>query len=49
MEPTQPQQINIKITDEIMEGRYANMMQVMHAKEDVEITGGKEKGRLILM
>ena len=34
MEPTQPQQINIKITDEIMEGRYANMMRVSHTKEE---------------
>jgi hypothetical protein len=34
MEPNQPNQINIKITDEILEGRYANMMQVMHTKEE---------------
>jgi len=34
MESNQPQQINIKITDEILEGRYANMMQVMHTKEE---------------
>lgn len=30
----QPNQINIKITDEVLEGRYANMMQVMHTKEE---------------
>jgi len=29
-----PNEINIKITDEILEGRYANMMQVMHTKEE---------------
>ncbi len=28
------QKINIKITDEILEGSYANMMQVMHTKEE---------------
>jgi len=33
-QPNQPNQINIKITDEVMEGRYANMMQVMHTKEE---------------
>lgn len=34
-QPEQPQhQINIKITDEIMQGRYANMMRVSHTKED---------------
>ena len=27
-------QINIKITDEILEGRYANMMMVAHTKEE---------------
>ena len=30
----QPKQINIKITDEVMAGRYANMMQVAHTKEE---------------
>lgn len=30
----QPQQINIKITDEVLEGRYANMMRVAHTKEE---------------
>jgi hypothetical protein len=30
----EPQKINIKITDEVMEGRYANMMQVAHTKEE---------------
>jgi len=34
MESDKPQQLNIKITDEVMEGRYANMMQVMHTKEE---------------
>ncbi len=34
MEQKQPNQINIKITDEVMEGRYANMMQVAHTKEE---------------
>lgn len=29
-----PQKINIKITDEVMAGSYANMMQVMHNKEE---------------
>jgi len=29
-----PNEINIKITDEILGGRYANMMQVMHTKEE---------------
>jgi hypothetical protein len=33
-QPNQPQQINIKITDEVMEGRYANMMRVSHTKEE---------------
>jgi hypothetical protein len=33
-QPQQPNQINIKIIDEILEGRYANMMQVMHTKEE---------------
>ena len=27
-------QINIKITDEVMSGKYANMMQVAHTKEE---------------
>jgi len=26
--------INIKAPDELLQGRYANMMQVMHAKEE---------------
>jgi len=30
----QPKQINIKITDEVMAGKYANMMQVAHTKEE---------------
>lgn len=30
----QPQEIKIKITDEVMEGRYANMMRVSHTKEE---------------
>ena len=34
MEKEQPKQINIKITDEVMAGKYANMMQVMHTKEE---------------
>ncbi|MDD5341541.1 MAG: DUF3467 domain-containing protein [Patescibacteria group bacterium] len=29
-----PQEISIKITDEVMEGRYANMMRVSHTKEE---------------
>lgn len=32
--PNQPQQINIKITDEVLAGRYANMMSVSHTKEE---------------
>lgn len=27
-------ELNIKAPDEILQGRYANMMQVMHAKEE---------------
>jgi len=42
MNPNQPiqpqqnqgQQINIKITDEVLGGKYANMMQVAHTKEE---------------
>jgi len=30
----QPQQINIKITDDILAGKYANAMQVAHTKEE---------------
>ncbi len=30
----QKKQINIKITDEVLAGRYANMMQVAHTKEE---------------
>lgn len=29
-----PNEINIKITDEVLEGRYANMMRVSHTKEE---------------
>jgi len=29
-----PKQINIKITDEVLTGKYANMMQVAHTKEE---------------
>lgn len=34
MSEQNPNEINIKINDEILEGRYANMMQVMHTKEE---------------
>ncbi|MBU2566907.1 DUF3467 domain-containing protein [Patescibacteria group bacterium] len=27
-------ELNIKAPDELLQGRYANMMQVMHAKEE---------------
>ncbi|HDQ22632.1 MAG TPA: DUF3467 domain-containing protein [Candidatus Uhrbacteria bacterium] len=33
-QPNEPQKINIKITDEILAGKYANMMQVMHTREE---------------
>ena len=29
-----PNEINIKITDEILEGKYANFMRVSHTKEE---------------
>jgi len=30
----QPQQINIKATDEKLKGEYSNVMQIMHTKEE---------------
>ncbi|MCX6746252.1 MAG: DUF3467 domain-containing protein [Candidatus Parcubacteria bacterium] len=33
-QPNQGQQINIKAIDEILAGKYANMMQVAHTKEE---------------
>jgi len=33
-QPNQGQQINIKATDEVLAGKYANMMQVAHNKEE---------------
>lgn len=30
----EPQQIQIKVTDEKMKGEYANVMQVLHTKEE---------------
>jgi len=32
--PIQPGQINIKISDELLAGKYSNMMQVAHTKEE---------------
>ena len=32
--PNQPQQINIKISDELLAGKYSNMMQVAHTKDE---------------
>lgn len=32
--PQQSQQIQVKIADEILKGTYANMMQVLHTKEE---------------
>ena len=34
MQANQPQQINIKINDEVLAGKYANAMQVTHTKEE---------------
>ena len=33
-QPNQPQQINVKAIDEILAGKYTNMMQVAHTKEE---------------
>jgi hypothetical protein len=35
--PQGKQQINIKITDEVLQGKYSNNMQVMHTKEEFVI------------
>lgn len=34
MDQNQPQNLNIKITDEVLKGQYANMMMVTHTKEE---------------
>ncbi len=34
MQNQQPNQIQIKITDEVLAGKYANSMQVSHTKEE---------------
>lgn len=34
MNPQQPQQIQVKITDEVLKGTYANMAQIAHTKEE---------------
>ncbi len=34
VQQSKPNQIQIKATDEKMKGEYANMMQVMHTKEE---------------
>ncbi|MDZ4229803.1 MAG: DUF3467 domain-containing protein [Candidatus Veblenbacteria bacterium] len=32
--PNQPQQIQVKITDDVLKGVYANMAQIAHSKEE---------------
>ncbi len=32
--PNQPQQIQVKIPDEILKGVYANLVQIAHTKEE---------------
>lgn len=34
MNQQQPQQINIKATDEKLKGEYSNVMQILHTKEE---------------
>lgn len=34
MSQNQPQQINIKATDEKIKGEYSNVMQILHTKEE---------------
>ncbi|MBI2356100.1 MAG: DUF3467 domain-containing protein [Candidatus Doudnabacteria bacterium] len=34
MQNNQPQNVNIKISDEILKGQYANMMMITHTKEE---------------
>ena len=34
MQQNQPQNINIKISDEVLAGKYANMMMITHTKEE---------------
>ena len=34
MQSNQPQQIQVKITDEVLKGVYANMAQIAHSKEE---------------
>ncbi|MFZ5391024.1 MAG: DUF3467 domain-containing protein [Patescibacteria group bacterium] len=34
MSQQQPQQIQVKITDEVLKGVYANMAQIAHTKEE---------------
>ncbi|MBU1039321.1 DUF3467 domain-containing protein [Patescibacteria group bacterium] len=37
MSEAQPQQIQVKITDEVLKGVYANMAQIAHTKEEFVI------------
>ena len=37
MEPNQQQQIQVKISDEVLQGVYANTMQVLHTQEEFVI------------
>ena len=34
---TQPQQIQVKVTDEVLKGVYANLAQIAHTKEEFVI------------
>ncbi|HCM45789.1 MAG TPA: DUF3467 domain-containing protein [Candidatus Veblenbacteria bacterium] len=34
MQSNQPQQIQVKISDEVLKGVYANMAQIAHSKEE---------------
>jgi Protein of unknown function (DUF3467) len=35
--PNQPQQIQVKITDDVLKGVYANMAQIAHTREEFVI------------
>jgi len=37
MQSNQPQQIQVKISDEVLKGVYANMAQIAHSKEEFVI------------